>query len=151
MMTSNQPYLLRAIYQWILDNEMTPHLLANAEMPAVDVPAQFVKDGQIVLNIAPHAVSNMLMDNEAVSFSARFSGTVKSLYIPMEAVLAIYASENGQGLVFPEVELEDEPEAPDAEANELKSVEDTGAAAESDQPKSDSRSDKSPPFLKVIK
>ena len=72
-MTPNQPYLLRGIHEWILDNELTPHILVDANSENVAVPMQFVQDGQIVLNIVPHAVSSMLMDNEAVSFSARFS------------------------------------------------------------------------------
>ncbi|MFT5519937.1 MAG: stringent starvation protein B [Enterobacterales bacterium] len=104
-MTPNQPYLLRAIHEWILDNNMTPHILVNAQSPKVEVPMQSVQDGQIVLNIATHAISNILMDNEAVSFSARFSGVVENIYIPVTAIKAIYASENGQGLVFPEIDI----------------------------------------------
>ena len=112
-MTSNQPYLLRAINQWILDNDFTPHLLINAELPEVKVPAQSVQDGQIVLNIAPHAVSNLLIDNEAVSFSARFSGVAQSIYLPISSVRAIYASENGEGMVFPEQNQTKEDPVPD--------------------------------------
>jgi stringent starvation protein B len=104
-MTANQPYLLRAIHEWILDNNMTPNILVNADDPKVEVPMQSVQDGQIVLNIATHAISNILMDNEAVSFSARFSGVVENIYIPVYAIKAIYASENGQGLVFPENDM----------------------------------------------
>lgn len=152
MMTSNQPYLLRAIHEWILDNEMTPHLLVNAEMPHVDVPAQFIKDGQIVLNIATHAVSNMLMDNEAVSFSARFSGEVKNLYIPVYAIRAIYASENGQGLVFQEIEFQEEPEAfEESTEGGLKSVDTEPESEDTSNAGSESITEKKPPFLKVIK
>jgi stringent starvation protein B len=95
-----RPYLLRAIYEWTNDNKLTPYLLVNAEESGVNVPRQHVKDGQIVLNIAPHAVSQMLMGNDAVSFSARFGGVSQQLYVPMRAVLGLYARENGQGLFF---------------------------------------------------
>ena len=130
-MTSNQPYLLRAIHQWILDNDYTPHLLINAQLAGVEVPVQSVQNGQIVLNIAPHAISNLLMDNEAVSFSARFSGVVQSIYVPVEAIRAIYASENGEGMVFPEPESSNEED--------------------SEEPTKSPKVDKKAPFLKVIK
>ena len=138
MMTSNQPYLVKAIYQWILDNEKTPHILVSTDVPSVEVPTQSVKDDQIVLNIAPHAVSNLVMDNEAVSFSARFSGVAQSLYIPVKAIRAIYASENGQGMVFPELEEATLPSNSDETDN-------------TDDSNPDSPPDKTPPFLKVIK
>ncbi|MCP3674377.1 MAG: ClpXP protease specificity-enhancing factor [Gammaproteobacteria bacterium] len=137
--TDQQPYLLRAIHQWILDNDLTPHILVNAEAPDVDVPAQFVQNGQIVLNIAPHAISNELIDNEAISFSARFSGVVQSLYIPIKAVRAIYASENGEGMAFPEVDLGE------LETDEL-DVEDSNEPPTEDPPPN-----KKTPFLKVVK
>ncbi len=95
-----RPYLLRAIYEWTNDNNLTPYLLVNAEEQGVTVPRQHVQDGQIVLNIAPHAVHQMLMDQDAVSFNARFGGVSQELYIPMYAVLGLYARENGQGLFF---------------------------------------------------
>ncbi|MFO6423282.1 ClpXP protease specificity-enhancing factor [Motilimonas sp. KMU-193] len=100
-MTPNRPYLLRAFYDWILDNECTPHLVVDALLPHVVVPEQFVKDGKIVLNIAPSAVTAFDMDNEAVSFNARFSGSPFQVYIPIYAVEAIYARENGAGTMFP--------------------------------------------------
>ncbi|MEE4462733.1 ClpXP protease specificity-enhancing factor [Azotobacter chroococcum] len=99
-MNSSRPYLLRALYEWIVDNDCTPHLLVNAEMPNVQVPAGYVNDGQIVLNVSPSAVRNLHMDNQGVSFEGRFGGVAHSLYIPSDAVMAIYARENGQGMVF---------------------------------------------------
>lgn len=99
-MKSSRPYLVRALYEWIVDNDCTPHLLVNAEFAGVQVPAGFASDGQIVLNVSPSAVRHLHMDNEAVSFEGRFSGVAQSLYIPAAAVLAIYARENGQGMVF---------------------------------------------------
>ncbi len=105
-MIPTRPYLLRAIYEWTNDNKLTPYLLVNAEMKGVHVPRQHVQDGQIVLNIAPHAVNQMMMDNDAVSFSARFGGVSQQLYVPMAAVLGLYARENGQGLFFDPQEYE---------------------------------------------
>ena len=99
-MNSSRPYLVRALYEWIVDNDCTPHLLVNAEHPGVQVPSGFASDGQIVLNASPSAVRHLHMDNEAVSFEGRFGGVAHSLYIPIAAILAIYARENGQGMVF---------------------------------------------------
>lgn len=109
-MTSSRPYLIRALYEWIVDNYLTPHLLVNAQMPNVSVPEQYVKEGRIVLNVGPSAVEDLLMANEAISFSARFNEGVQELYVPVGAILAIYASENGRGMFFSEEdESEDEP------------------------------------------
>jgi stringent starvation protein B len=99
-MNSSRPYLIRALYEWIVDNDCTPHMLVNAEYPAVQVPKGFASDGQIVLNVSPSAVRHLHMDNEAVSFDGRFGGTSHTLYVPTGAILGIYARENGQGMVF---------------------------------------------------
>ncbi|WPO99192.1 ClpXP protease specificity-enhancing factor [Pseudomonas sp. HR96] len=99
-MNSSRPYLIRALYEWIVDNDCTPHMLVNAEYPAVQVPQGFASDGQIVLNVSPSAVRHLHMDNEAVSFDGRFGGTSHTLYVPTGAILGIYARENGQGMVF---------------------------------------------------
>ena len=99
-LTPTRPYLARAIYEWICDNNLTPHLLVDATRPYTDVPVQFIQDGQIVLNIVPHAVHQLLMNNEAISFSARFGGVSRDIYVPINAVLGLYAKENGQGLFF---------------------------------------------------
>lgn len=112
-MTPNRPYLLRAFFDWIVDNQCTPHLVVNAEYPAVQVPTQFVQDGQIVLNISPSAVTQFSLDNDQLSFNARFGGQPMQVYVPLGAVLAIYARENGEGTVFTqeafdEAELDDE-------------------------------------------
>lgn len=107
-MTPSRPYLLRAFFDWLLDNDMTPHLLVNATLPHVQVPQQFVRDGQIVLNIAPQAVMAFSLDNEAITFSARFGGVPMQVYIPMAAVVAIHARENGVGTFFPAESAYDE-------------------------------------------
>lgn len=95
-----QPYLLIAYYEWILDNEWTPQILVDASHPQVDVPLQFANDGKIVLNIAPTAVANFELNHDYVSFNARFSGRSLSLYIPTSSIIAIYARENDQGIMF---------------------------------------------------
>ncbi|MBE9561862.1 MAG: ClpXP protease specificity-enhancing factor [Proteobacteria bacterium] len=100
-MTSIQPYLLRAFYDWIVDNGLTPYMLVNAEYKDIVVPQQYVENGQIILNVSPTAVENLILDNDLVSFSARFSGQSFSVYVPIMAVLGIYAKEeNGQGMFF---------------------------------------------------
>lgn len=91
---------MRALYEWILDNNCTPYVLVNAEDPGVDVPQQYVKDGQIVLNISPAAVVDLAMDNESLRFNGRFGGVPVDVYVPMGSVVGIYARENGQGMVF---------------------------------------------------
>ena len=101
-MGSNRPYLLRALNEWINDNGMTPYLLVDAARDDVQVPPGTVKDGKVVLNIAPRAVAQLLMDNQGVSFMARFGGVSQSVYVPVGAVLAIYAQETGQGMMLPD-------------------------------------------------
>jgi stringent starvation protein B len=100
-MTSHRPYLLRALYEWIADNGLTPHLLVDATRPQVMVPRHAVKDGRIVLNVAQRAVSGLEMSNELIRFSARFGGVSHTVSVPVSAVLAIYARENGQGMALP--------------------------------------------------
>ncbi|AWQ49780.1 ClpXP protease specificity-enhancing factor [Serratia marcescens] len=103
-MTPRRPYLLRAFYDWLLDNQLTPHLVVDVTRPDVQVPMEFARDGQIVLNIAPRAVGNLALGDEGVQFNARFGGVPRQVSVPMAAVLAIYARENGAGTMF-------EPEA----------------------------------------
>lgn len=99
-MTSNRPYLLRALYEWISDNGLTPYLLVDATADDVRVPPGAAKDGKVVLNIASRAVSQFEVSNDRVHFLARFGGVSQSVRVPMAAVLAIYAQENGQGMMF---------------------------------------------------
>jgi len=109
-MTPSRPYLLRALYEWIDDNAMTPYILVDAGVAGTEVPQQFVQDGKIVLNIAPRAVQHLALGNESVSFQARFSGNPMQVSVPLQAVLAIYARENGRGMVFTEEDGQgDEP------------------------------------------
>ncbi len=109
-MTSNRPYLLRALFDWINDNQLTPFLLVNATLPEVRVPQGYVKDGQIVLNISMGATQHLELGNDAVRFHARFSGISQSIIVPVSAILAIYARENGKGMMFPvEEQMDNEP------------------------------------------
>ena len=103
-MTSNKPYLVRALNEWILDNQLTPFLLVDASVKGVEVPEQHIKDGKIILNILPSAVQEIAFENEWIYFSARFGGQPFMINIPISAVLAIYAKENGRGIMFAEEE-----------------------------------------------
>ena len=113
-MSSNRPYLIRALYDWIVDNGLTPHLLVNSEVEHVVVPQQFVQEGRIVLNVAPGAVRHLELSNDWILFEARFGGIPMEVSVPPGAVLGIYAKENGRGMLFPENEPEGEktPEEP---------------------------------------
>jgi len=144
-MTPNRPYLLRAFYEWIVDNNCTPYLVVDATVAGVKVPLQHVKDGQIVLNISPGAVGNLLLGNDAVTFNARFSGNPFALYVPQRAVLAIYARENGAGTMFTPEEEWQEDELDDTEAEaEVSASESTEPGPDDDKPKKGSH-------LRVVK
>ena len=156
-MGPNRPYLLRAFYEWLRDNECTPHLVVNATLAGVQVPVEHIKDGQIVLNIAPHSVGNFEMGNERVTFSARFGGKPHQLIIPMAAVIAIYARENGAGTMFEDEDfyLQTEDTAADAEfglANDhIELVESTVEAAPVAGAPSKAPTKKNRSFLTVVK
>jgi stringent starvation protein B len=109
-MTSNRPYLLRALYQWITDNNMTPHILVDAGIAGVNVPEHAIQKGKVILNIDQAAVRELDMGNDWLTFNARFSGRQHHVSVPVEAVLAIYSKENGQGMMFAQ---DDDPTAPD--------------------------------------
>lgn len=99
-MTPSRPYLVRALNDWILDNGMTPYIVVDVDVQGVSVPDDYVANGQIILNISPSAVSELLVDLEAISFRARFGGVPMQVYVPIVAIMAIYSKENGQGMVF---------------------------------------------------
>ena len=108
-MRSSRPYLIRALNDWILDNDSTPHIVVDAGLSGVQVPADYVANGQIVLNINPSAIKGLMLGDEAVEFTARFGGVPVSVYVPVYAVMAIYAKENGQGMVFGQEPGDPEP------------------------------------------
>ena len=103
-MTSTKPYLMRAIFEWAEDNGFTPQVLVNADADGVEVPEAHIVDGQIVLNISSSAVQLHVMDNECISFSARFSGVEQDIFLPIDSILAIFARENSQGIFFDEMD-----------------------------------------------
>lgn len=152
-MTSNQPYLLRAFFDWIIDNDCTPYMVVDANYPGVQIPTQFVNNGQIVLNVSPSACVNFAIDLEWISFQARFSGQPMLVSFPCVAVSAVYAKENGAGTVFtvPEPPSEDE-------TTPLQSV-DSASVASSDEDKNEAqdeeakskRKSKNKPGLRVVK
>ena len=112
-MTPNRPYLLRALYDWIGDNDMTPHILVDAGVAGVEVPDQAVQKGKVILNIDQAAVRDLVLGNEWLSFSARFSGRSFNVSVPVDSVLAIYSKENGQGMMFAQDDGSDSPDGPD--------------------------------------
>jgi stringent starvation protein B len=113
-MTPNRPYLLRALFEWIGDNGMTPHILVDAGAAGVDVPDQAVQKGKVILNIDEAAVRDLNLGNEWLTFSARFSGRSFNVTVPVDAVLAIYSKENGQGMMFAQGDDSDSPDDPNS-------------------------------------
>ena len=111
-MTSNRPYLIRALYEWLVDNDLTPYLLVDANRDSVHVPTRYVEEGRIVLNVSPSAVRDLSLGNDLVAFEARFGGSAFSISLPPDAVLGVYARENGKGMLFPDEGGQEEPEPP---------------------------------------
>lgn len=162
-LSPRRPYLLRAFYEWLLDNQLTPHLVVDVTMPGVRVPLEYARDGQIVLNIAPRAVGNLELANDEVRFNARFGGIPRQVAVPLAAVLAIYARENGAGTMFePEtaydedmVSLNDADESSAQENETVMSVIDGDKPDHADEPDNDPDDDPPPrggrPSLRVVK
>lgn len=146
-LSSRRPYLIRALYDWVLDNDLTPHLLVAADAPGVDVPRQFVTDdGKITINISPTAVRDLSLGNHLINFSARFSGASCQVSVPPGAVLALYARENGEGMLFGEVE------SAETESEERISAEPGSGTASDDDGDDDKTPDqKKRAHLKVVK
>lgn len=130
-MTSNKPYLIRALYQWLEDNGATPYIMVDTNRNGVDIPAGIAKDGQVVLNIAQRAVQGLEIDNEYIAFSARFSGTPHNIFVPISAVMAIYSMEDGEGMMFADTQDE--------------------VSNESSQEKVEQKKEKPKPGLKIVK
>ena len=121
-MTSLKPHLFSAVYDWIVENNLTPHLLADATIPGVVVPAEFIEDGKIILNISPSAAQNPIISQDLVGFNASFNGKMRTVTVPIVAIMAIYAKENGKGMIFdPELEA-DEPKKPEVARPSLRVV-----------------------------
>ena len=148
MMTSNKPYLIRALYEWLLDNGATPHILVDTSFDQVMVPSGIAKDGQVVLNISATAVQRLEMDNDHIAFSARFGGVSQNIYIPIQAVLAIYSMEDGEGMMFAEEVTAATPQkkGPDSSRPNLKASSKASSKAKS---KAGTKAKK--PGLKIVK
>lgn len=121
--TSTRPYLIRALYEWCTDNGLTPYVAVQVD-DTVQVPREYVKDGEIVLNISFDATSALKLGNDLISFSARFAGKPREIMIPMDRVIAIYARENGQGMAFPRAPVQ----SPSVTAPHITDVADAGSA-----------------------
>ena len=134
-MTSSKPYLIRALYEWLLDNDVTPYLLVDVTVNGVDVPAGISNDGKVVLNLKPQAIDDLHISNELISFSARFNGVSNQVFCPINSILAIYAKENGEGMMF---------EAEEGEAVDSTALEED---SKTDREKNKSR----PPGLRIVK
>ena len=131
-MTSNKPYLIRALYEWLVDNDATPYIMVNSNYPGVQIPAGIDKDGQVVLNIATRAVQSLVIENTHIAFSARFGGQAQDIYIPIQSVMAIYSMEDGEGMMF-------------ADEGVVEGAADSGA------PDSDAKKKPGKPGLKIVK
>ncbi|VAY02506.1 Stringent starvation protein B [Arsenophonus endosymbiont of Aleurodicus dispersus] len=156
-MSPRRPYLLRAYYEWLLDNKMTPHLVVDINILGVNVPIEYEHKGQIILNITPSAIGNLEMTNEIVSFSARFGGVSRYVEVPMSAIIAIYGRENGAGMMF-EPEQKYDNSAGNSKSDNLVLVSDTKLSNKEQKITSISSSDDEPPMppkgrptLRVIK
>ena len=148
-MSSQRPYLLRALYEWIADNGMTPHVLVDARMPGVRVPAHAVKEGRIVLNIAERAVAKLELGNDTIRFTARFAGVSQTVLVPLEAVIAVYARETGQGMAMPE---EPRPSSPaQAGGVEVAQAADTLPGDEPESPDTPPEAPKRGGHLRIVK
>jgi stringent starvation protein B len=112
-MNSLKPYLIRAVYDWIIDNQFTPYLLVNADADGTVVPRPYVQDGRIVLNLRPEAIHGLALGNDHILFNARFGGKSMQVDVPIPAVLALYAQENGRGMVFDQDEVDEPPPSPE--------------------------------------
>jgi stringent starvation protein B len=135
-MTSSRPYLIRALYEWIVDNQLTPYVLVNALADDVMVPQDYVNpDGQVVLNVSPSAIMEFAMDDLSLSFRARFSGVPTDIFVPCHAIMGIYAKENQQGMIF-DPEPEPEPRS---------------TPPKGDKSKQDKNTSQNRPSLKVVK
>ena len=137
-MKPRKPYLLRAMHEWISDSNCTPHLVVDAGAEAVEVPRAYVSDGKIILNISWQATAGLRLDETGVAFSGRFGGTPMDVRVPIDAMLAIYARETGQGMIFTEEETAPPPGPPDD-------------APQGEGPQSPAGGERRRPALKVVK
>ncbi|OBX11229.1 ClpXP protease specificity-enhancing factor [Gallibacterium genomosp. 3] len=147
--TPKRPYLLRAYFDWLVDNDLTPYLVVDANYPEVEVPVEYVRDGQIVLNLSPNAVGNLSLGNEKILFSARFQGVIRHIVIPLGAAMAIYARENGDGVMFEPEDAYDIEQLDTEQPIGFQDVVDTPKKAKSEQEKAKNLAKKTP-HLRIL-
>ncbi len=151
-MSSQRPYLLRALYEWVVDNGMTPHVLVDAQMPGVKVPRHAVKEGRIVLNIAERAVTRLDIGNDAVRFTARFAGVSQAVNVPLYAVIALYARETGQGMALPsDPEGADSPPGDEAQVPASDAIELASPSSDDEGPRDPVEPPKRGSHLRIVK
>lgn len=151
-MTPSRPYFFKAVLDWLIDNQCTPFLVVDATVAGVQVPTEFIEDGQITLNINPSAIANFEADDDLISFNARFSGQPHLVLVPMAAVLGLFAKENGQGMAFPAEPAYEVDEKHSEASSDLGLVAERDDALELEQKKStDAAAQKKRPHLSVVK
>jgi len=150
-MRSNRPYILRAFFDWIVDNDCTPYVVIDAHYPGVEVPQNYVTDGQIVLNIAPRAVTNFILDLEIIAFSTRFGGVPIEIQAPVSAVVGIYSHENGQGTIFDREDPDLQPTPPTGPKVVKTKLSDKSSTEPKDKGSKSKDPKKPKPSLRVIK
>ncbi|CDL82408.1 ClpXP protease specificity-enhancing factor [Xenorhabdus szentirmaii] len=155
-MSPRRPYLLRAHYEWLLDNDLTPHIVVDVNLYGVNVPMEYAQNGQIILNISPRAVGNLELTNDEVRFNARFGGVGRQVSVPMTAVIAVYARENGAGMMFePEPAYEEDIESEEENspvADNLVLIRDSKISRDGDSPDDDPpQPPKGRPALRIVK
>lgn len=149
-MNSSRPYLIRAIYEWIADNDKTPYLLVDASRDDLDAPIEYAEEGRLVLNASPRAVQGLSMGNDVIRFSARFGGVARGVTLPVGAVMAVYARENGQGMLFGS-EAEEEAEHDTDQTQSVNSAQDPEGVDSSADSSNSSSDGKQRPHLRVVK
>lgn len=147
MLSSSRPYLIRAIYDWLVDNKLTPYIIVDVRIKGVKVPNQFVNGDQIVLNVIPQAVRDLIISNHKITFNARFSGVPQEIIVPIQAVQAIYAFENGRGMLFDhDDELLDDFDVINHELGDMDSTDD-----DDDGSSGGGKKTKKPSHLRIVK
>ncbi|MGY6631877.1 MAG: ClpXP protease specificity-enhancing factor [Wenzhouxiangella sp.] len=153
-MKSSRPYLIRAMCDWISDSGLTPHLIADANRPGVTVPPQAVQDGKVVLNVSPSAVRDLFIDDDMVSFVARFGGVSRAVSVATSAVLAVYARENGRGMMFsddPETVAVDESSDAGPALSKVSGPKGKSRQDDSEPPEPPDGPDRGGPRLRIVK
>ena len=152
-MRPQRPYLLRALYEWIVDSDEIPYVLVDAQAEGVQVPTDYVENGQIVLNIGPNATRDLSMENEYVMFNSRFGGHPFEIILPMASIRAIYCKDTGEGMVFPDEDLaawQSTPEQPSTSTQPATQSEGLAERAESAESATESNKKDKPPHLKLV-